>query len=448
MSLFAHPSASGSHISAPEAERDFRITQLLRFLEAAIIFWLLFQFSSALVALLLYDPANPAYISPIGRLLWYPAYGFVAILLLRRLPQVIRLAVFNPLLILCILWCGLSFFWSIDPGVTLRRSVALLMTTLFGLIIAARYDWSAMVQRFAAIFALLAVLSFIMGLAFPTYGIMHEIHVGAWRGVWVEKNYMGGAMVKGFLACLCAWAMRPDRGKIWLFSAAMCFALVILSTSKTALLVALTMLGGFIGLKIYRTVPALRIPIIWGLIFVACAFALLMTLIPDEMLALIGKDRTFTGRTDIWNGLIASIKEKPWLGYGYKVYWLDEMGPSYYVRLALEWGVPSAHNGWIDTWLSAGIVSVVLFALLYIASLVLAFDRVKYGGTETYWALLSLIMFGMFTMSESTILQTNDLSWVMFVATSAKLFAFEKPIWRDKPSLPYYLRGQDRRGAG
>jgi len=42
-------------------------------------------------------------------------------------------------------------------------------------------------------------------------------------------------------------------------------------------------------------------------------------------------------------------------------------------------------------------------------------------------------------MSESTILQQNDLSWVMFVATSAKLFAFEKPYWRDRVRLPYFL---------
>jgi len=42
-------------------------------------------------------------------------------------------------------------------------------------------------------------------------------------------------------------------------------------------------------------------------------------------------------------------------------------------------------------------------------------------------------------MVKSTILQQNDLSWVMFVATSAKLFAFEKPYWRDRVRLPYFL---------
>jgi len=69
----------------------------------------------------------------------------------------------------------------------------------------------------------------------------------------------------------------------------------------------------------------------------------------------------------------------------------------------------------------------------------LAFDRLRKGGTETYWVILSTVMFFAFSMSESTILQQNDLSWVMFIATSAKLFAFEKPYWRDRVRLPYFL---------
>ena len=160
---------------------------------------------------------------------------------------------------------------------------------------------------------------------------------------------------------------------------------------------------------------------------------------PEFALGLIGKEITLTGRTDIWSGLIASIQQKPWLGYGYGVYWLDPLGSSYYVRLSLEWGIPSAHNGWLDTWLSVGALGVVVFGLFFAFTTILAFDRLRKGGTETYWVILSTIMFFAFSMSESTILQQNDLSWVMFVATSAKLFAFEKPFWRDRVRLPYFL---------
>jgi len=127
-----------------------------------------------------------------------------------------------------------------------------------------------------------------------------------------------------------------------------------------------------------------------------------------------------------------SIREKFVLGYGYGIYWEDELGPSYYVRAVLEWGVPTAHNGWIESWLSCGIVIIALFGLHYIFTLLLAINRMKRGGVETYWAILSTLMFLFFSMSESTILAQNDLTWVLFVATSAKLWSMERPYWRKR----------------
>ncbi len=424
--------------------RNYAATQIMRWAEQAIFLILMFQFSTALVSLLLTDPNNADYESPLARLLWYPGYALIILLLLRRLPLVARLAVFNPILVLCVLWCGMSMLWSVDPAITFRRSIALLVTTVFGLLIAARFDWNAMVQRLAAIFGLLAIISLILALFFPAYGVMSEIHVGSWRGAWIEKNYMGGAMTKGLVLMMCAFAMRPDRGWLWVPLGFLCFFLVLMSTSKTALLISLSMIGMFIAIRIFRRFPILRIPLMYMIVLSIGVFATLMMTIPDAMFELIGKDRTFTGRTDIWNGIIASIKQEPWLGYGYGVYWLDPLGPSYYVRLELQWGIPSAHNGWFETILSAGIVAGALFGALFVSTLLLAIDRIKNGGTETYWVILSCMMFLMFSMSESTILQQNDLSWVMFVATSAKLFAFERPYWRDRIRLPYVLARQRR----
>ena len=131
------------------------------------------------------------------------------------------------------------------------------------------------------------------------------------------------------------------------------------------------------------------------------------------------------------------------MGYGYGTFWEDPLGPSYAVRQALQWGVPTAHNGWFETSLSTGIVGVVLFAVLYIIAVFLAFDRIKRGGVESYWAVLAVLIFGLFSFSESTILQQNDLSWLIFVATASKLFAFERAYWRSGPVLPYALGRRD-----
>ena len=420
-------------------QRNFAVIGALRGIENLIFFLLIFQFSTALIALFLTDFNNPEYQSPLARMLWYPGYLGVLLLTIRALPQVVRIAAFNPILILCVLICGVSVFWSIDPGITMRRAIAVLVTTLFGLVLAARYDWNGMVQRLASVFAATALLSLLIALLLPEYGVHSEIHHGSWRGAWIEKNYMGGFMAKGVIVTLSAFAMRPDRFWLWLPFCALCFFLVLMSTSKTALLISLIGIGGFIFLRLYRRYTFVRPILVLALLGVIGTIIGMVVFAPDFTFALIGKERTLTGRTDIWAGLIESVKLKPWLGNGYGVYWLDPLGPSYYVRLQLQWGIPSAHNGWIETWLSTGALGVGLFAILFIMTIILALDRLRKGGTETYWVILSTIMFLGFSMSESTILQQNDLSWVMFVATSAKLFAFEKPFWRDRVRLPYFL---------
>jgi len=239
---------------------------------------------------------------------------------------------------------------------------------------------------------------------------------------------------------MCAFAMKPSRGWLWVPVGLLCFGLVVLSTSKTALLASLAAISLFVVLRIFRRFPVLRIPVVYIVIAGAGVFASLMLLAPDFMFDLIGKDRTLTGRTDIWDAIVLSIKDKPYLGYGYGVYWMDELGPSYYVRLQLQWGIPSAHNGWMETWLSIGVLGVALFALQFIWTFILAVQRIWRGGSETYFAILIVVVFFIFSMSESAVLQQNDLSWVIFVAVAAKLFSFEKPYWRNKPRENYFTQ--------
>ena len=160
---------------------------------------------------------------------------------------------------------------------------------------------------------------------------------------------------------------------------------------------------------------------------------------PAELLGLIGKDPTLTGRTDIWDALTKAISQRPYLGYGYGVFWFDPLGPSYHIKDILQWEVPTAHNGWIDSWLSGGVVLIIMFTFLLLITIILSMRRISSGGVEAYWVILSMYFFLFFSMSESSILQQNDLAWFLFVATTAKLWAGEKAWWRPG-SRPYNAR--------
>lgn len=414
-------------------QRYQAFARIYRALETILFFFILAWFSGAIVGIIFPHPASDQVIpdNPLARQLWFPVYGLVLILCVRSLPQMVRSIAFSPLIILCILWMGLSYIWSDLPAVTFRRSIALTMGTVLGFVLAARYDWGQLVQRVAFVFVLLAIITLAMAVLQPGKGIMQDIHAGAWRGPWVEKNYLGGNMAKGLAAAMCAFAMRPDRWWFWLPGGLLCFFLVIMSTSKTALMAAILAILLFLSIRVFRRFPVLRIPVMYFSVMGVTIFTLAIVVFPEEAFGLIGKDPSLTGRTDIWVLLMESIREKMVLGYGYGAYWQEELGPSFAVRNALEWGVPTAHNGWMEIALSGGMVIVVLFGVHYITSLLLAINRLGRGGVESYWAIIFMFLFFFFSMSESTILAQNDLTWAIFVATSAKLWAFERPYWRD-----------------
>ena len=420
--------------------RNAMAVKALLWLENIVVTWIIIHFSGAFLSLLLTDHQNLDSDVPLLRLLWYPTYLMILGLCFLHFPKFLRTVVFNPLILICVFFCGISFFWSIDPAITMRRSVAIVMTTAFGFFLGARYDWHGLVQRLAVAYAILAIGSLIFAVALPEYGRMQFIHEGTWRGMWLEKNSFGAQMAKALLVMMCAFAMKPKHGWFYIPMGVLCFFMVLMCTSKTALLAALLMISGFVFVRIMRAYPILRIPAMYFAVIGSVVFGFLMTFMPGEMLSLIGKDPTLTGRTDIWDSLIRAASEHMWLGHGYGTFWIDPLGPSYWVRFNLDWGVPTAHNGWMETWLSVGLVGVILFGITYLVTLVFALDRLARGGVENYWALLSTILFLVLSLSESTILQANLLDWVIFTATTAKLFSFEPAYWRGEKKRPYWDR--------
>ncbi|MBN8608412.1 MAG: O-antigen ligase family protein [Caulobacterales bacterium] len=355
-----------------------------------------------------------------ARVFFLPVYAFLGWAIWRDRARAMAASAATPVLMALLAFVALSTLWSIDSGATLRRSVWLALNMGFGLYLAWRYDWRGMLNVLAGGFLVLVAGSFLTALVAPNVGRMTFEHPGAWSGLWTHKNTLGGIMALGVAICTAATIMTPERRKLWIGTALGAFALVLLSTSKTALLASMLGLGVMAFGAVLRRGPQHAILAGAGVLVALIIGAGIVFLAPDLLVATLGRDLTLTGRTDIWSAAASAVAAKPWLGYGYYAFWLPDYGPAYWVRQAVMWEVASAHSSWLELALGLGRVGVALFALQLIATLrrgAGAMIRADAG----LWAPAFLAAFALYTLSESHALQANNLFWTIYVAVAARL---------------------------
>lgn len=364
-----------------------------------------------------FDAASSAAI----RNAYLPAYaGAVAILAMR--PWDTAMATLRqPFLIALMAVTALSVVWSIAPDATVRRLVALFATTLTGVVLAVRFRWATMAEVMATALGLLAVASFVAGLVLP-FGRMTELFPGAWRGVWMEKNALGGNMAMAFSIFGAAALLVPRRAWLWWSLAGLALGLVLLSTSKTSL-VSLGLGGAALAFVwICRRGAASGVAATWAAVTGAALLAAFLLFAADVFLELLGKDATLTGRTKIWAAVMRQIEERPWTGFGYSAVWDDKSGwgPLAWITKDAGFKAQHAHNSWLEQWLGMGFAGLIAWGLFYAQTLIAALVAV-FRDKGAYLALPFLVIYSLVSLTESIAVSYNDLRWAIFVALAVKL---------------------------
>jgi O-antigen ligase len=110
------------------------------------------------------------------------------------------------------------------------------------------------------------------------------------------------------------------------------------------------------------------------------------------------------------------------LGYGLAAFWNGFDGPSGYVQLAMRVEVVYAHNGFLDIWLSVGLIGLSVFAAGYFTTIAqsLALLR-KTNSPEGFWPLLFLTYILLSNLTEGTITTMNSSFWAIYTAISYSL---------------------------
>lgn len=358
------------------------------------------------------------------RAVYFPGYLAGIILLAASGMDVVRAVVRQPFLIFLGGLACASYFWSIDSGETVRRVFALLLTMVSGIALAARFRWARLVEILAIAFGLLTLASLVTAVALPHIGRMAagSEFPGAWRGVWEEKNALGGHMALFFPAFAAAAIFYPKRRMLWCAFAVLCVALLLASTSKTALLAMLIGMGGIVMVALIRSGAAMAVITTWLAVVTVGLAAGILVFDHAAVLALLGKDATLTGRTVIWKAVLTQIQHHPWLGHGYGTIWTDESrwGPLAWIVKDAHFRPHHSHNSWLEQWLWLGMVGLVGWAFFWMQSFVTGIVAV-YRDKGAYLAFPFLLVYTLISLTESVTMTYNDLHWVLFVAIAVKL---------------------------
>jgi exopolysaccharide production protein ExoQ len=312
----------------------------------------------------------------------------------RRLP--FTLIAFLALVLLSVIWS--------DYRVATGAGIALtFITTAFAVFLTTAFDLETFLRAFGVALRWILGLSLLFELVVAAI-IRHPVlplwvdysglakipaayywsrdllfHGGQIQGIQGNSNLLALVALFSLIVFAVQW-VAGTASRAWLgFWGLVALATLALTRSSTVLLAlgAVVLLGLF--LIVLRRVSSTRRGIVYagGLVVVA-GIASVALFARSPILALLGKHSDLTGRTEIWDKVIALANERPAAGWGWVSYWAPWVEP--FKHLVVIKGVTyyQAHDAWIDIYLQLGIIGLIVFGLLVlttlIRSLILALD--------------------------------------------------------------------------
>ncbi len=357
-----------------------------------------------------------------GEFVHLPIMCLMALVIIVRLRE----ATFGLLSILpyffLMLLAVASFKWSQQPALTIREGITALLNVLFLATMCWRYSWKQLIEgMWIAMFGMV-VFSLILYVAVPSIGRMAETHIGAMSGIWIEKNAAGQIGVFGACLALARMAITPKTFMVSMLSFLIFTLFLLLTTSKTSLVAYLLVCTGFGWVFMMRrslpvSMMTLSVSLIGG--------GLLVSWIKGntaEVLGLLGRSATFTGRSEIWQAVEFSLADKPFLGHGYMAYWgKDLYGRTLaYVYDDLQFLPLHSHNSFIEMKLNLGLVglSILVGSLILYAIIALAKVRQSHGAYFVIPFMMAALIIGAF---ESVLASPANFAGAIIVLVAAKM---------------------------
>ncbi|ABG39617.1 exopolysaccharide production protein [Paraglaciecola sp. T6c] len=332
-----------------------------------------------------------------------------------------------------------SIYWSYEPGITLRRSIAFITLVVAGFCVAAHFNAESLMYFIAKTIFVAAVMGLIYLVISPSNalgGHGEGERANMFIGIMGDKN--GGARLYayGILILVGLGNYRTRNHKIMLAVLGIC---LVFANSATAIVMVFAGVGLITLFKVMRTNSPnvnLRRVVIITLLLAAAAVA--VSFLYTFLLELLGRDPTLTNRTVIWGLLDEYIQAESTLGYGFGAFWVSDAVASFVARWSY---IGNAHSGYYEVLLYGGytgLVLVIILTLKIIKDLVQGYIISK--NSELLAALLAIVLlqcvvnyigFVVINHNSPDMLIYSVISFIAMLSISAKA-----PVNREqKPNL-------------
>lgn len=281
----------------------------------------------------------------------------------------------NRWLTIYLAFCLMAVLWSDFPYVSFKRWIKLLGDPVMALVILTEPDviksLTVLIKRVAYVMLPVSIL-FIK--YYPNLGRLYDTWTGAQMntGISTNKNELGfdcwiiGAVLFWHMVHVFHWERsRARRNEMMLCCGLIVMDLWLLRMAHSATPLVALMLGaaivlflGFRWLNKERVSAYILMAVIIGTI-AGSGLGLF-----GGFIHLLGRNETFTGRTDIWT-MLWHWPVNPAIGTGFEGFWLGERREAVQ---DLYPGLNEAHNGYLETYLNLGIVGVAITAALLLAT--------------------------------------------------------------------------------
>ena len=335
---------------------------------------------------------------------------------IKGLTQQIKLLIAFPILAILLFPVSQQITRTISSGAVLLGGTLLVFYML------ARFSMEEVLEFLLVLGAISLFISIVFAILLPQYGIdTVGGHYPAWKGIYSAKNRFGNMVV---LFMTVALTYRPRTRWLRFVTWSMilvCPVALYFSFAATSYV----MLALYITYKVVFWIlrPARKRDYVIACCLALLGFVVLSTLLITEssaLFALLGKDPTLTGRTEIWSAVLDSIAKRPLLGYGYQAFWLGFQGESYQIILAVTWALAQAQNGFLDITLQTGVVGLGVVLLLFLFAFRDAFfclftssdrDQLRYAE----WCLAIVGLTVIYNLDESFLFEPGHLGSTVFL---------------------------------